>query len=60
MAGTRPGWTPALGLLPFFVWLTRRVGEERRRITAVTNDQNESVALSRNGQLPLTDARGRL
>jgi ATP-binding cassette, subfamily B, bacterial len=25
----------ALGLLPFFVWLTRRVGEERRRITAV-------------------------
>src|ERR687891_687332 len=24
----------ALGLLPFFVWLTRRVGEERRRITA--------------------------
>ena len=27
--------TAALGLLPFFVWLTRRVGEERRRITAV-------------------------
>jgi ATP-binding cassette, subfamily B, bacterial len=25
----------ALGLLPFFIWLTRRVGEERRRITAV-------------------------
>src|SRR3989440_7531450 len=25
----------ALGLLPFFVWMTRRVGEERRRITAV-------------------------
>jgi ATP-binding cassette, subfamily B, bacterial len=25
----------ALGLLPFFVWLTRRVGEERRKITAV-------------------------
>ncbi len=24
----------ALGLLPFFVWMTRRVGEERRRITA--------------------------
>src|SRR5213596_4223307 len=23
----------ALGLLPFFVWLTRRVGQERRRIT---------------------------
>jgi ATP-binding cassette subfamily B protein len=27
--------TAALGLLPFFVWLTRRVGQERRRITAV-------------------------
>ncbi|HLM30612.1 MAG TPA: ABC transporter ATP-binding protein [Solirubrobacterales bacterium] len=25
----------ALGLLPFFIWLTRRVGEERRRITGV-------------------------
>src|SRR5215212_7164195 len=25
----------ALGLLPFFVWLTRRVGEERKRITGV-------------------------
>ncbi len=25
----------SLFLLPFFVWLTRRVGEERRRITAV-------------------------
>jgi ATP-binding cassette subfamily B protein len=25
----------ALGLLPFFIWLTRRVGKERRRITAV-------------------------
>jgi ATP-binding cassette subfamily B protein len=25
----------ALGLLPFFVWMTRRVGQERRRITAV-------------------------
>ena len=25
----------ALGLLPFFIWLTRRVGQERRRITAV-------------------------
>ena len=25
----------ALGLLPFFVWLTRRVGQERRRITSV-------------------------
>ena len=29
----------ALGLLPFFVWLTRRVGEERRRITAVRQDR---------------------
>ena len=28
----------ALGLLPFFVWLTRRVGEERRRITAVRQE----------------------
>jgi ATP-binding cassette subfamily B protein len=25
----------SLALLPFFVWLTRRVGEERKRITAV-------------------------
>src|SRR5207245_8058819 len=25
----------SLGLLPFFVWLTRRVGEQRRRIQAV-------------------------
>ena len=25
----------ALGLLPFFIWLTRRVGQERRRITSV-------------------------
>ncbi len=24
-----------IGLLPFFIWLTRRVGQERRRITAV-------------------------
>ena len=29
----------ALGLLPFFVWITRRVGEERRRITAVRQDR---------------------
>ena len=29
----------ALGLLPFFVWLTRRVGQERRRITAVRQDR---------------------
>jgi len=29
----------ALGLLPFFVWLTRRVGEERRRITATRQDR---------------------
>ena len=25
----------SLGLLPFFVWLTRRVGEQRKRITVV-------------------------
>ena len=29
----------ALGLLPFFVWITRRVGQERRRITAVRQDR---------------------
>ncbi|MGI8461689.1 MAG: ABC transporter ATP-binding protein [Solirubrobacterales bacterium] len=29
----------ALGLLPFFVWLTRRVGKERRRITSVRQGQ---------------------
>src|SRR5256712_2967459 len=29
----------ALGLLPFFIWLTRRVGAERRRITAVRQDR---------------------
>ena len=29
----------ALGLLPFFVWLTRRVGNERRRITAERQGQ---------------------
>jgi ATP-binding cassette subfamily B protein len=29
----------ALGLLPFFVWLTRRVGQERRRITAARQDR---------------------
>ena len=29
----------ALGLLPFFVWLTRRVGQERRRITATRQDR---------------------
>ena len=29
----------ALGLLPFFVWLTRRVGQERRRITAMRQDR---------------------
>jgi ATP-binding cassette, subfamily B, bacterial len=29
----------ALGLLPFFIWITRRVGEERRRITAVRQDR---------------------
>jgi ATP-binding cassette, subfamily B, bacterial len=29
----------ALGLLPFFVWMTRRVGAERRRITAERQGQ---------------------
>ncbi|HEX6116781.1 MAG TPA: ABC transporter ATP-binding protein [Solirubrobacterales bacterium] len=29
----------SLGLLPFFVWLTRRVGNERRRITSVRQSQ---------------------
>jgi ATP-binding cassette, subfamily B, bacterial len=29
----------ALGLLPVFIWITRRVGEERRRITAVRQDR---------------------
>ncbi len=29
----------ALGLLPFFVWLTRRVGRERKRITAERQTQ---------------------
>ena len=29
----------SLGLLPFFVWLTRRVGNERRRITSVRQTQ---------------------
>ncbi len=29
----------ALGLLPFFVWITRRVGEERRRITTVRQER---------------------
>ena len=29
----------ALGLLPFFIWVTRRVGAERRRITAVRQDR---------------------
>jgi ATP-binding cassette, subfamily B, bacterial len=29
----------AFALLPFFVWLTRRVGEERRRITSVRQDR---------------------
>ncbi len=29
----------ALGLLPLFIWVTRRVGAERRRITAVRQDR---------------------
>src|SRR6266540_2217691 len=34
----------ALGLLPFFIWLTRRVGEERRRITAVRQDRLADIS----------------
>ena len=34
----------ALGLLPFFVWLTRRVGQERRRITAVRQSQLANIS----------------
>jgi ATP-binding cassette, subfamily B, bacterial len=34
----------ALGLLPFFVWLTRRVGEERRRITAVRQNRLADIS----------------
>jgi ATP-binding cassette subfamily B protein len=34
----------ALGLLPFFVWLTRRVGEERKRITAVRQSRLADIS----------------
>src|SRR4051794_9537612 len=34
----------ALGLLPFFVWLTRRVGAERKRITAVRQDRLADIS----------------
>jgi ATP-binding cassette, subfamily B, bacterial len=34
----------ALGLLPFFIWLTRRVGEERRRITALRQDRLADIS----------------
>jgi ATP-binding cassette, subfamily B, bacterial len=34
----------ALGLLPFFAWLTRRVGAERRRITAVRQDRLADIS----------------
>jgi ATP-binding cassette subfamily B protein len=34
----------ALGLLPFFVWLTRRVGEERRRITAARQSRLADIS----------------
>ncbi len=34
----------ALGLLPFFVWLTRRVGEERRKITAVRQNRLADIS----------------
>ena len=39
----------ALGLLPFFVWLTRRVGEERRRITAVRQDRLADISVAGRG-----------
>jgi ATP-binding cassette subfamily B protein len=34
----------ALGLLPFFVWLTRRVGQERRRITSVRQSRLADIS----------------
>ena len=34
----------ALGLLPFFAWLTRRVGAERRRITAERQGQLADIS----------------
>ena len=34
----------ALGLLPFFVWLTRRVGKERKRITAERQGQLADIS----------------
>jgi ATP-binding cassette subfamily B protein len=34
----------ALGLLPFFIWLTRRVGAERRRITAVRQNRLADIS----------------
>ncbi len=34
----------ALGLLPFFVWITRRVGAERRRITAERQGQLADIS----------------
>jgi ATP-binding cassette subfamily B protein len=34
----------ALGLLPFFIWLTRRVGEERRRITAIRQNRLADIS----------------
>jgi ATP-binding cassette subfamily B protein len=34
----------ALGLLPFFVWMTRRVGAERRRITADRQGQLADIS----------------
>jgi len=34
----------ALGLLPFFVWMTRRVGAERRRITAERQGQLADIS----------------
>jgi ATP-binding cassette subfamily B protein len=33
-----------IGLLPFFIWLTRRVGQERRRITAVRQNRLADIS----------------
>ena len=37
----------ALALLPFFVWLTRRVGSERKRITTKQQESMADIALAR-------------
>src|SRR5439155_22010070 len=44
----------ALGLLPFFIWLTRRVGEERRRITAVRQNRLADISALVEESLPVS------